>query len=220
MWGFYFSNEIPILVFVFYVGIIAVHIYRALSDDQLILLLKENNQLALSELYLRYWDKLFAVACKKLADPAEAEEIVQDIFVSLWERRKQLELRYQLCTYLAVAVKYRVINIMDKHYRERSREEAGSLEVAYLSPAADEYVLEKELVDRIEASISALPEKCRIVFRLSREEGLTNKQIAARMDVTESTVEKHMTKALKDIRSNLGITLPALLLLVAATNKL
>jgi len=190
--------------------------YQDLSDDELIILLKQSDEQALSALYFRYWDKLLLAAANRLETPEEAEEVVQDIFVSLWNRRHQLILRHRLSTYLAVAVKYPVIDVMDKRYRLRNRQQENEhLEIAYLSPSADAYLLEKELISRIEASISGLPEKCRIVFKLSRQEGKSNKQIAAEMNITESTVEKHLTKALKDIRSDLAVALPAFMLLLA-----
>lgn len=184
--------------------------YKDLSDNDLVLLLKDGSEQALSALYLRYWDKLLTVATNRLDDPETAEECVQDVFFRLWQRRESLALSHSLATYLAVAVKYRVINVMDKQYRLRNRIEQsyiGTTEASSLS--AEDYLLEKELMERIAASVNKLPEKCRIVFKLSREQGLTHKQIAAELDIAEKTVEAHISKALKDIRGDLAIALPA-----------
>ena len=182
----------------------------SLPDDELVLLLKEGSEPALTALYLRYWDKLLAVATNRLDDPAEAEECVQDVFFRLWQRREDLQLSHSLATYLAVAVKYRVINAMDKQYRLRNRMQRSYTELPeYQVFSAEHYVLEKELQGQLTASINKLPEKCRIVFKLSREQGLTHKQIAAELEISEKTVEAHISKAIKDIRGDLAVTVPA-----------
>ena len=185
-------------------------VLSSLPDDELVLLLKEGSEPALTALYLRYWDRLLTVATNRLDDPEEAEECVQDVFFRLWKRREDLQLSHSLATYLAVAVKYRVINAMDKLYRLRNRMEHSYADLAeYQVFSAEDYLLEKELKEQIAESINKLPEKCRIVFKLSREQGLTHKQIAADLDISEKTVEAHISKAMKDIRGNLAVTVPA-----------
>ena len=185
-------------------------VFSSLPDDELVLLLKGGSEPALTALYLRYWDRLLTVATNRLDNHEEAEECVQDVFFRLWQRREDLQLSHSLVTYLAVAVKYRVINAMDKLYRLRNRWESSYADLAkYEVFSAEDYLLEKELKEQIAGSINKLPEKCRIVFKLSREQGLTYKQIAADLDISEKTVEAHISKAMKDIRGNLAVTIPA-----------
>ena len=185
-------------------------VFSSLPDDELVLLLKGGSEPALTALYLRYWDRLLTVATNRLDNHEEAEECVQDVFFRLWQRREDLQLSHSLVTYLAVAVKYRVINAMDKLYRLRNRWESSYADLAkYEVFSAEDYLLEKELKEQIAGSINKLPEKCRIVFKLSREQGLTHKQIAADLDISEKTVEAHISKAMKDIRGNLAVTIPA-----------
>lgn len=194
--------------------------YSNLSDNELLDLLKEDQQQALSALYYRYWDKLLVVAGNRLDNPEVAEECVQDVFFSLWQRRNDLNLKYSLATYLAVAVKYQVIKQLDKQYRLQDRKDKSLYvsEEPYTS-SADEYLLEKELMKRIEAAVNRLPEKCRIVFKLSREQGMTNKQIASDLDISEKTVEAHLSKAIKDLRSDLTTISPLLLLWFFGNNS-
>ncbi|WP_448635390.1 RNA polymerase sigma-70 factor [Pedobacter panaciterrae] len=192
--------------------------YKALSDSELIHLLQQDDEQALSALYLRYWDKLLSVACHRLDDPEGAEEVVQDIFFALWKRRASLDIKYTLSTYLAVAVKYRIINLMDKQYRLRNKEKLLP-PIVEIEPSAEEYIFERELWERIEASIKQLPAKCQIVFRMSREKGMSNKQIASELDIAEKTVEAHMSKALRDIRGNLTSIAPGIILAVLEQNK-
>lgn len=196
-----------------------MNVYSNLSDDELIVLLKADQQQALSALYYRYWDKLLSVAGNRLDNPEIAEECIQDVFFSLWQRRNDLQLKYSLATYLAVAVKYQVIKQMDKQYRLQHRKDKSLYGQELLTASADEYLLEKELMDRIAAGVNELPEKCRIVFKLSRELGMSNKQIAAELGIAEKTVEAHLSKAIKELRSNLTAASPLLLLWLFGNNN-
>src|SRR5690606_33411356 len=99
--------------------------YAFLSDVELIALLKSNDQKAFEEIYHRYWKKIFAVASNKLDSLHDAEEIVQDIFTSLWNRRISIEITSSLSAYLAVSVNYRVIkNLYKKKNQQRYAENA------------------------------------------------------------------------------------------------
>ncbi len=182
--------------------------YKDLSDADLVALLKADDEGALSAIYFRYWDKLFSIA-GPLDSLEEAEECVQDIFFSLWQRRANLELTHSLHTYLSVAVKYRVIDRLDKRHRLRKRMETNLPEWDEpLTLPADAYLIERELMERIAASVSKLPEKCQIVFKLSREENKSNKEIAEELNISEKTVEGHISRAIKGIRGDLATGLP------------
>ncbi len=185
----------------------ALHI---LNDNDLAGLLKSGNEAAFIEIYNRYWDKLFAVAYNRLRNEQEAEEAVQDIFVSIWQRRETLELQHSIATYLSVAVKYRVITRLAQMRKKQQTPLEYASEPGKETTA--EWISEKELRTQLDQHVNALPEKCRIVFKLSREEGLTNVQIARQLDISEKTVEGHITKALHTLRSSLKISLPLLLL--------
>ncbi|MEN5433463.1 RNA polymerase sigma-70 factor [Sphingobacterium faecium] len=175
--------------------------------------MKKDHEQALSALYHRYWNKLLVVAAHRLDDITIAEECVQDLFCSLWSRRHTLVLRFSLATYLSVAVKYQVIKQLDLQYRKAEQKEkyisdyASSINL----PSADESILEKEMIERISAAINRLPDKCRIVFKLSREEGMPNKQIAVELGIAEKTVEAHISKALKELRTDLVTISPLVL---------
>lgn len=185
-------------------------LYSKYSDEELIGLLKSNQQKALSALYSRYWDKMLVVALNRLDDLEIAEECVQNVFLSLWKRRDQLVLSSALSTYLAVAVKYQVIKQMDKQYRRQPSDDFVYF-LSNESPSADAYVLEKELIEKIAQAVECLPEKCRIVFKMSREDNMTNKQIASNLGLSEKTVEAHITKAIKSLRSDLAMLSPVLM---------
>lgn len=193
--------------------------YSKLPDDELISLLKKDDEKAFGALYERYWEKIFIVACNRLNIPEQAEEIVQDIFVKLWDHRQTLKLRHKLSTYLAVAVKYRVINFLDHLYRTRNGEAQLPDYSLMFSNSPEELLFEKELRDQLEATIIQLPEKCQLVFRMSREQGLSNKEIALELNLSERTVENHINRALKDVKGNFSVIIPAAIIAMLEHGK-
>lgn len=184
------------------------------TDSQLLELIRKDDRVAFTELYNRYWDKLFTVAMHRLNDEHEAEEVVQEVFLSVWQRRSTIELTHSLNTYLSVAVKYRIINHLDKQFRKKQHIDHLTIHAPRELDSTSQWLSEKELRTQLEQSISRLPEKCRIVFLLSREQNKTNAEIAAELNIAEKTVEAHMTKALSTLRQTLNITIPLLLYLL------
>jgi len=181
------------------------------SDNELLSLLKEGDRNAFTTLYNRYWDKLYAVAYNRLADEYEAEEAVQNIFLDLWKRKETITLTHTLSTYLSAAIKYHVFTRLAQIRREKLRTEELKIGAIEGVETTAEWLSEKELKKQLEQSINELPEKCKIVFLLSREQNLTNKQIAEELNISEKTVEGHITKALNNLRGSLSVTLPVLL---------
>ena len=174
-----------------------------LSDIELLDLLRSGNRDAFCEIYNRYWKKIFTVAANKTGQCEEAEEIVQDIFISLWQRRHSIEITTSLNAYLAVSVKYRVIKVLAKRYQYNKYADHSLNFISSSTNSTEELVEFEELKSRLEALVSNLPEKCRLVYRLSREQGLSQKQIAEEYGISEKTVEAHIGKALKALRTGL-----------------
>ncbi|WP_298737974.1 RNA polymerase sigma-70 factor [uncultured Chitinophaga sp.] len=188
--------------------------YLKLSDQDLAALLREGDEAAFKAVYQQYWDKLLALAGRRLGNIDEAEDVVQDIFLHLWKRRESFELKVNFEHYFAVAVKFEVINRLAKRSREQERDHAFAKETpghqAPLLPAFDLEQLQKQL----EATISTLPPKCQLVFRMSRRTDYTNKKIAEQLHISEKAVEKQVTRALKLLKSRFGPMLTLALLLL------
>jgi RNA polymerase sigma-70 factor (ECF subfamily) len=176
--------------------------YTAYSENQLLALLKDGDHDAFTQLYNRYWKRLFAVAAAQLDHPAEAEELVQDLFLDLWNRRQDLAITSTLSAYLSVSVNYKVINRMARRYREHTH--LNSLAADTIDHSMEEWLSFEELKERLERVLSELPEKCKLVFTLSRTKGLSRREISRELGIAEKTVESHLTRALRQLRSALG----------------
>lgn len=180
-------------------------------SDSLLSLLKQDDHEAFAIIYNHYWRSLLNYAHKRLANPEDAEEVVQEVFIRLWERRSEIEISTSLAAYLHSAIKYKIYN----RYRYfLSRKEAHK--ISGLTDVADAIqpidALEfRELENSVRNAINALPSKCREVFVLSRNERLPNKTIAQRLGISVNTVEKHIGKALQLLRFRLSKELIVLL---------
>jgi len=186
---------------------------KELKDEELILLLNESDERALVEIYNRYWNKLLAQARWDLRDEADAEDCIQELFIKLWNCRTGLTLRYKLSTYLYRAVKNQTINVLAKRNSKRNNivfEEATGIEL--FAPSADSSMLEKEMLQILENAIDALPDKCSKIYRMSRIDGQSNKEIARQMDVAEKTVEGHITRAIKHVSTYISLSILVILI--------
>lgn len=174
-------------------------------DDQVLIdRMVADDELAFTQLYTRYWKVLLSIATNKLDNISEAEEIVQDIFVALWKRRKELNIRSTLSNYLAVSVKYRVIKVLAKKEHHRQYEDYQLNHASLLDNGTQEWLNFEELRVRLGELVIQLPKKCRLVYQLSNESCLSQKQIAAELNISEKTVEAHMARAMKSIRAGLS----------------
>jgi RNA polymerase sigma-70 factor (ECF subfamily) len=175
-----------------------------LNDDALVKLLQEGNDGAFTEIYSRYWKRLYTVASNKLDHDQElAQELVQDIFLDLWQRRETLEIKGRLSLYLAAAMKYKVIDARLKKKRIRAYTETLAGHLPPGDTSTEGQISFDELKDRLSALVSDLPEKCRLVYKLSKEAGYSQKEIARHLSISEKTVESHLARAIKTLRLGL-----------------
>ena len=181
-----------------------MHNYDILDDRELTGLLKLNDRDAFEEIYNRYWKKLFTIAANKIKDLDDAEEIVQDIFVALWNRRENLCISNALNSYLAVSVKYRVIKTLDKRSHAQKYSNYAKEVIGLIDNSTEEWLEFEELRSKLSEFVAELPQKCQLVFKLSRESGFSQKRIAEELGIAEKTVEAHLTKALKTLRARLS----------------
>ncbi|WP_147300432.1 RNA polymerase sigma-70 factor [Dyadobacter luteus] len=156
------------------------------------------------QVYKQYVKKLCTICYNVVGDEEVAREIVHNVFLSVWERRDVLDLHSDIEHYMVRAVKLsslehlRTSVIRQKHLsiiasRQNSQANTTEQQIGF-----------SELKSRIELLTSELPPQCRQVFNLSRDKGLSNKEIASLLNISEKTVEAHLSKALKYLRSQLN----------------
>jgi RNA polymerase sigma-70 factor (family 1) len=173
--------------------------YRLLADDVLLKLLKISDELAYKEIYLRYWRRLFYSAANKTNSKEVAEDIVQSVFADLWDRRQVHNIN-NIAAYLETAVKYQIINYIKTAISKRAQHTGFTELQKPEENSADLPLLVQELNAAIDKAISQLPQKTQTIFRLSRFEKHTNKDISRIMDLSEKAVEYHITQSLKSLR--------------------
>lgn len=195
--------DIPRILYIFdRLKIFIFKQYMQHSDDILLLrLIQQNDRIAFRHLFYEYMDSLVRFVNYYIQDKEKAEEIVSDLFVYVWEHRATLQIKITLKAYLFQSAKNKAFTYL--------RDRQPALFLADQSQAdpgqEDSYQMEVDELSRlIEEAVSLLPDKCREIFRKSRGENLTNKEIAFLMGITEKTVENQIAIALKRIRKYLG----------------
>lgn len=154
------------------------------------------------EIYQKYWEKVYAVCYNNIRDVEVSKEMVQDIFKSLWERRNDLELN-SIENYLVRSAKLKTFEYFrNKSSRQKLLEE--NYECCSSSNCTEEKVFFNDLSEKVNLLVDNLSCQCRRVFKMSREEGLTNKEIASALFISERAVEYHITKALGVLRTSLS----------------
>lgn len=178
--------------------------YTGFSDDQLFAFVKQDDGKAFEEIYNRYWPFLLDNAYKPLQSRDKAEDVVQEIFISLYQRRKSIDLSVSLRAYLCKALKFKVSNEFRSQIVRDTYRKSLFFTNNYKNDLANKLEA-KELEQAIDRSVSLLPDKCKKAFLLSRHENLSYKDISGELDISVSTVEKHISKALKVIKLNLNL---------------
>ena len=161
------------------------------------------------KIYKLYYPKMFAFAKNYISANEDVENIVQDVFLVLWEKKDELELSCTLTTYL-FTLRHKLI---EEEYNAQMKEELG-FKLYALESMEYSYHSEKELQEIIQRALDTLPERCREVFIKSRIEGLKYKEISEELGISVNTVENHIVTALKKLRVELKDYLPLLLFLV------
>ncbi len=177
------------------------------TNEMLLSQLAQGSEEAFMRIYEQYWQKVFSVAYNRLHNIQEAEDIVHDVFTSLWANRATSQI-VLLENYLATATKYMVLNRIreaKKHpvYLRAVQDEA-------LAPFIEDALHYRQILAIVHQAVEQLPERCRLVFQYSRDEGMSVKQIAKVMHISPKTVENQLTKALRQLRVSIRSFLPFL----------
>ncbi len=177
--------------------------HKNCDNIQLMSALAAGDRLALAEIYERHWFALYRVAFQKTNSHETAEELVQDLFVDLWQKRAMLQVR-QVTPYLFTALKYAVIDhIRHRVQHERYEGYQRQQEDGQTDRSTENLLDYNDLIASIEVELQKMPAKTGQVFRLSRYDDQPIPVIAQRLDLSEKTVEYHLDRALKTLREKL-----------------
>lgn len=172
------------------------------NTDDIFLLrqIKEDNEAAFRFLFEMYFTPICRFIFLYIKDKSIVEEISLDVFTAFWEKRKAIEIQLSLKAYLFQSARNRAIN-----YIRDNRRSISAIGENFIEISEENNLIEvQELEKLIEEAVCALPQKCQEVFRKSRIDSLTNKEIASQLDITTKTVEAQITKALKHIKQHLS----------------
>jgi RNA polymerase sigma-70 factor (ECF subfamily) len=165
---------------------------------------KSDDRLALNTLFARYYQKLCGFATTYIRQADEAEEVVSDVFVTLWKNRHHLVIEKNLKAYLYVSVRHAALAVIKK--RQPLFEDIEDILFENSHPdfhTPEQSLLHKELQQYINDTVDALPSRCKQVFLMSRVDELTYREISEILEISENTVENHLVKALSVLRDSL-----------------
>jgi RNA polymerase sigma-70 factor, ECF subfamily len=177
------------------------------SNQKLIEGIRNGDLASFEELYHQYYVFLCLVAEHIVRNHSDAEEIVSDVFVKLWNIRQQVDISVSLKGYLVKAVHNTSLNYLEKNKMLRKHDNDISLADHKLLAWGSDYPLgklyEKEILSLLEKGIAELPEACREIFQLSRSHDLKYSEIASRLGISENTVKTQMKIALSRLKESL-----------------
>lgn len=169
----------------------------------LVINIKKGDSKSFELLFRRMYPQLCAYSRKFLNDPADSEEIVQELFYSIWKHRDRLDENQSLSSYLFTSVKNRCLNFLEAK-KSRTRH-ADLMRYLYIHESIDSInsyhtLLKKELEKDFDKALEDLPQECRKIFELSRLEGLKYQEIAVKLNISIKTVETQISRALSKLR--------------------
>lgn len=193
--------------------------YKALLDAELTTLLKQGDERAFTEIYQRYSMIVYYRVNQMLRDAEASKDIVQEIFMTLWDKANNIQENVNLAGYLYVAGRNKVLKLIEKGKVRNDYISAIAKFGTEASSATLEEIDERAIAAIIEQEIQNLPPKMREVFELSRSANLSHKEIADKLNISDKTVKKQINNAIKILRPKLTSAIPTGYILLALLKK-
>jgi RNA polymerase sigma-70 factor (ECF subfamily) len=176
--------------------------YSTQSDEQLLEALKHGSEQSFAEIFKRHWKKNYRIAYQKLRKKEISEELVQDLFLTIWEKRATLSIN-NLGAYLTAAIKHRVISHIRNQIVHKKYWNYYKNTFTETDTTTEKDVEYHELMSTFENGITKLPEKTEQIFILNRLQGKSVTEIARMLNISEKAIEYHITSSLKQLRFHL-----------------
>lgn len=178
------------------------------EDYDLVSRLKNNDKTAFSEIYFKYWEKFFDSSYSFLRDEELAKDVLHDVFLDIWRIRHKLEIRYSIKAYLSVCIKNKCIFVL----KERKKVEMLNIDSFDIMTSEYDQLALKDIEFQLNHVLkNKLTKKSRTIFELNRNEDLTYKEIAGRMNLSVKSVEYHMSKVLSLLKKSILIITTSIL---------
>lgn len=169
------------------------------NEKALLLQIAAGDELAYRQVFNSHWNQIYQVALSFLKTPGDAKEAVQTVFIKLWEKRHKLPEVENFDAWLFIVARNTIVNILHQQASFVDVAQVGdTVPEDYLTP--DSLLEYKQTASLIQDAIAQLPPQQSLIFRLSREQGLTHPQIARELNIAPATVKSHMVRALNTIR--------------------
>ena len=176
-----------------------------IEDKVLVARLKEGDKVAFKLLFERYYPLFISFALRLLKDESTAEDLIQNVFLKVWVGRENLNEEKNFKNYLLVSIRNEIYQYFRYAFRNDDTDECP--EVVDTSINIETELSAKELQYQVTDIIAKMPSRRREIFSMSRNEKLSNKEIAAKLGLSVRTIEKHIENALADIRKHLPVSM-------------
>jgi RNA polymerase sigma-70 factor (family 1) len=179
--------------------------YSSYDQQQLLKQIANGDQVAFEQFYNIHWSRIYSLALTYLKSSVQAQDVVQEVFLKIWVKRQNLSHVENPASYVYIMGRNEIINALKKKISLDwlTEEQAELIPDNFMLPHQE--IDLKQLQQNIGRAIDNLPDRQKLIFKLSREEGLNHEQIAARLGIEKSTVKNHIVRALNTLRSNLEL---------------
>ncbi len=178
------------------------------TNIELVSLLKQGDMKAFDAIYNKYCHRLHEFVIRYLKQEEDAEEIVQEVFIKIWESRRKIDVYLSFESFLFTIAYNSTISLLRKRLSEsKSKEHLKSVQQIQEADSVTNELHFKELEEKVDSLLQQLTPRQREIYALSRQDGLSHKEIAHKLDISESTVNNHLVTVIKYLKSQIDSTL-------------
>lgn len=193
--------------------------YSEFTDSELVRLVKDRNHEAFAEIYNRYAVLMFYKVNQMLRDEEPSKDLVQDLFVALWDKPELIQEDNNLAGYLYIGARNRVLKFIQRNKLKNDHIASLAKYASEISLETIQDIDERELKIIVQREIDNLPPKMKLIFEMSRKDNLSHAEIAGKLGLSDQTVKKQVNNALKILRSKLALYAPFGLVIIELSKR-
>jgi len=179
--------------------------YGMYTDQELTALLKQGDERAFDRLFRKFYPSLCFFARRYVSVQGQAEEVVQDTMVKLWQRHSDFDNYQAVKAFLYISIKHACLDGVESEQRKLNRDTNWYMQQEHLEHGVEEHIIQSEVLMEISQAIAMLPEQCRNIMKMSYEQGMSGKEIAEAMQITVSTVNNQKARGILLLRKILSV---------------